>query len=111
VSGFYADADAKGMAKLTTASGEVLLLVGNNSGAMKTYTVQQKAKQIAIEKDDVYSLLTRQNGSISKHEFYYGSTYLSQSSRKLSLLNDVISIEITNRKGASRKIKINPNHH
>ncbi len=110
-SGFYADADAKGMAKLTTANGETLLFVGNNSGAIKTYTVQQKAKQITIEKDDVYGLLTRQSGAISKQEFYYGSTYLSQSSRQLFLSNDVISIEIFNRKGASRKITINPNLH
>ena len=110
-SGFYADTDAKGMAKLITANDETLLLVGNNSGTIKTYAVQQKTKQILIEKDDVYSLLTRKGGAISRQEFYYGSTYLSQSSRKLSLSDDVISIEIINRKGASRKININPTLH
>ena len=110
-SGFYADADAKGMVRITKSSGETLLLVGNNSGAMKTYTVQQKTKQIVIKKDDVYGLLTKQNGAIARQEFYYGSTYLSQSSRHLLIADDIVSIEIFNRKGESRKININPNLH
>ncbi len=110
-SGFYADADAKGMARITKSNGETLLLVGNNSGAMKTYTVQQKAKQIVIEKDDVYGLLTKQSGAIAKQEFYYGSTYLSQSSRHLLLSDDIISIEIINRRGESRKINVKSNLH
>lgn len=108
-SGFYADADAKGMAKLTKANGDVLLLVGNNSNALKTYTVQQNKKTFIAEKDDVYALITRQNGKVIKHEFYYGSTYLSQSSRQLTLPDDIISIKVFNYKGESRKINFSPN--
>ncbi len=104
-SGFYADADVKGMAKLTTATGDDLILIGNNSGAMNVFTVQRNGKKITIEKEDVYALIARQSGKIFKHEFYYGSTYLSQSSRQLLLPDDALSIEIFGRKGESRKIK------
>ena len=103
-SGFYADADVKGMVKLTTATGDDLVLIGNNSGAMNVFTVHQNGEKIMIEKEDVYAFITRQNGTIYKHEFYYGSTYLSQSSRQLSLSGDIVSIEIFNTRGESRKI-------
>ncbi len=106
-SGFYADGDAKGMAELITAKGNRILLIGNNSAAMETYTVLKKQKYISIQYDDMYALITRKNGAVSKHEFYYGSTYLSQSSRKLSVPDDAISIEIFNTKGEHRKIDIN----
>ncbi len=110
-SGFYADDDAKGMAKLTTASGDTWLLIGNNSGAVKTYTVQQNRKQFKVEREDIYALITRKNGTLFKHEFYYGSTYLSQSSRQFLLPDDVSSMEIFNSKGKSRKINFNLKNH
>jgi hypothetical protein len=105
-SGFYADGDVKGMAKLTTATGDDLILIGNNSSAMNIFTLEQNGKKIKIEKEDAYALITRQNGKIFKHEFYYGSTYLSQSSRQFSLPDDAVSIEIFDRVGNSRKIKL-----
>jgi enediyne biosynthesis protein E4 len=110
-SGFYADADAKGMAKLTAANGDTWLLTGNNSGAVKTYTVQQNRKQFKVEREDIYALITRQNGAIYKQEFYYGSTYLSQSSRQIMVPDDVSSMEIFNSKGKSRKINFKLNNH
>jgi len=110
-SGFYADDDAKGMAKLITASGDTRLLIGNNSGAVKTYTVQQNGKQFKVEREDIYALITRKNGKIYKHEFYYGSTYLSQSSIQVLLPDDVTSMEIFSSKGNSRKINFNSNSH
>jgi len=110
-SGFYADDDAKGMAKLTTACGDTRLLIGNNSGGVKTYTVQQNRKQFKVEREDIYAYITRQNGAIYKQEFYYGSTYLSQSSRQIMLPDDVSSMEIFNSKRKSHKINFNLNNH
>jgi hypothetical protein len=41
-----------------------------------------------------------------KHvEFYYGSSYLSQSSRKLELTDSMSKIVITDFKGTKREIK------
>ena len=106
-SGFYDQSDAKGMAKLKAVDGSALVLIGNNSGAIKSYTVHQNGIDIAIQKDDAYALITKRNGVTYKHEFYYGSTYLSQSSRQLLVSGDVVLIEIFTRKGNGRKISIN----
>ena len=103
-SGFFSDGDAKGMAKLTTVSGDKLILIGNNSSPLKTFRVQQNSKYILIESDDVFASITTRSGKKYKQEFYYGSTYLSQSSRELFIPNDAASIEIFNMKGERRKI-------
>ena len=105
-SGFYAEGDAKGMAKLTTANGDGLLLIGNNSSAMKSYTFRQKGKYLPIQKMDAFARITLMNGVKFKQEFYYGSTYLSQSSRQFSIPADAVSIEIVNGKAEGRRIVI-----
>jgi hypothetical protein len=53
-------------------------------------------------------LIKRRNGTIYKQEFYYGSTYLSQSSRQLSVPHDAVLVEIFDMKGNTRKVVINP---
>jgi len=47
-------------------------------------------------------LLKNKDGSIVKHELYYGSTYLSQSSRTLTVGEEITSIEVFNNKGEKR---------
>ena len=95
--------------KFPTLNGDALLLIGNNSADMKTYIVRQHKKPVPVQKDDAFALITRKNGTIFKQEFYYGSTYLSQSSRQLLLPDDVVSIEIFNMTGEGRKMPVNPN--
>jgi enediyne biosynthesis protein E4 len=107
-SGFYADGDAKGMVRLMGKNEYDLLLIGNNSGELETYTVARTQKIISVLKDDAYALITRTNRTIYKQEFYYGSTYLSQSSRQLRTPDDAVLVEIFNVKGNSRKVAINP---
>ncbi|HZI23608.1 MAG TPA: FG-GAP-like repeat-containing protein, partial [Chryseolinea sp.] len=107
-SGFYADLDAKGMALLTGKNGYNLLLVGNNSDNMTTYEVAHTKKTILIEKDDTHARIERTDGTIYKHEFYYGSTYLSQSSRQLPIPHDAILVQISDINGSARQISINP---
>jgi hypothetical protein len=106
-SGFYADLDAKGVALLTGKGEYNLLLVGNNSEDMATYEVARSRETVAVEKDDTYALIQRGDGKVYKQEFYYGSTYLSQSSRQLSVPPDAVSVEIFNANGDGRKVVIN----
>ena len=103
-SGFFADDDAKGMAKLITLKDDELILIGNNSAALKSFNVSGKVKHIAIQKDDAFALILRKNGSLYKHEFYFGSTYLSQSTRQFTIPDDAKSITMFNMSGESRNI-------
>jgi enediyne biosynthesis protein E4 len=104
-SGFYADGDAKGMAKLVSGGGQSLLVIGNNSGSLKSYRVNQAAKTFEVGQNDAWAILTFKNGKNRKHELNYGSTYLSQSSRILTYSDNVKKIEIFNFKGEGREIK------
>jgi hypothetical protein len=62
-------------------------------------------KWISLQPEDFAADISYKDGSKKHVEFYYGSTYLSQSSRKLELTNDMSKIIITDFKGTKREIK------
>ncbi len=104
-SGFLADGDGKGMTKLMMKDGHALLLVGNNSGAVKAFQVDQQQCYSAKD-NDAFALITLKNGRTYKHEFTYGSTYLSQSSRSLQYPLDVMKMIVVDFKGERKEITI-----
>ena len=58
--------------------------------------------------DDAYALVTLANGKVYKHEFYFGSTYLSQSSRSLRLGAEVVSFKVFDTMGKESTLGIRP---
>jgi hypothetical protein len=84
-SGFYVNGDAKSMAHLMAGDGTSLILVGCNNDSLKVFTTttSPNPQQISIRLSpaDVSGEIIYKNGSKRKEEFYYGSAYLSQSSR------------------------------
>jgi hypothetical protein len=54
--------------------------------------------------DDVCALITFENGKKRKQEFYYGSSFLSQSGRFLTIPEHTHDVYITNAKGIKRKV-------
>jgi enediyne biosynthesis protein E4 len=105
-SGFFADGDGKGMAMLVSGDGRSLIVVGNNSGSVKTYEINHHFRMFVAKNDDAYALVTLNNGKTHKHEFSYGSTYLSQSGRSLQYSSEVVKIVVINVKGESRDVLI-----
>jgi len=103
--GFYLDGDAKGMVILEAANGDALLLIGNNSGPINVFATKENPS-VRIEKEDSYAFIKLKNGQVYKQEFYYGSSYLSQSTRKVQVSPDAVSIEIANGKGEMRHLKV-----
>ena len=101
--GFKADGDVKGLANLFAADGHQIILVGNNSGGMEAYQLNKKTKNIAIKNTDAYAIIHKKNGQAYKQEFYFGSNYLSQSSRILSIGTAVASVTIYDTKGNKRE--------
>ncbi|MEO5599995.1 MAG: VCBS repeat-containing protein, partial [Cyclobacteriaceae bacterium] len=93
-SGFVVDKDAKGLAKLILGDGHELILAGINNDQLKTHVVYSANKYYTAGKTDSYALVKLKNGSTYKHEFYFGSTYLSQSSRSLKLSDEIIELEV-----------------
>jgi hypothetical protein len=106
-SGFFADGDAKGMAELVLKDGSSLVLVARNSDSLKVIMTSRKPlKTIRVKNDEVSAELIFKNGAKEYREFYYGSGYLSQSSRVCSVPPGVVSVTFTTYKGESRKILI-----
>lgn len=105
-SGFLADNDAKGMAALIEPDGHELVIVANNDSRVKAYATKKKGKYYRPNKEDAYALVTFANGKTSKYEFYFGSTYLSQSSRAMKLGAGVTIVKVFDSKGKEREIEL-----
>jgi len=106
-SGFFADGDTKGMSELTLRDGSSLILVARNSDSIKVIKpLKQPVKFIRLKNDEVSAELTYKTGETEYREFYYGSGYLSQSSRVCKVPEGVVSVTLTNYKGETRKISI-----
>ena len=103
-SGFMADSDSKGMARVIGAQGNELILVANNSDRLRAYATKAKANVFKPAKEDAYALVTLADGKSYKHEFYYGSAYLSQSSRAMALPQNAVSIKVFDFRGKSRDV-------
>ena len=105
-SGFFAPGDAKGLAKIHTALNEDLFIVTQNQDSLLAFRAAKKpVKWYKLKGDDLSAELTYKDGRKKKIEFYYGSTYLSQSGRYLHADEQVTGITVTNFKGTKRKLQ------
>jgi hypothetical protein len=104
-SGFFADGDGKGLAMVTTTSGPRLIAT-NNNGPVGVYKFNQQSVIFKPETNDSYAIVTLQDGRNYKSEFYYGSSYLSQSDRSLLLPASAVSIKVFNLEGKSKVIQL-----
>ena len=107
-SGFFVNGDAKGLAKIHTAKNEDIIVATQNQDSVKVYSqnpvyAKNVLKCITLKPDDFYADVVYKDGKKSRIEFYYGSTYLSQSSRRFPVDKNYKAITITNYKGIKRK--------
>ncbi|RYE16366.1 MAG: hypothetical protein EOP42_34070 [Sphingobacteriaceae bacterium] len=71
------------------------------------FELQSAVKIITVKSDDVYALIKHKNGSTTKQEFYYGSSFLSQSGRTVEVDADVQSVTVFDAKNQQRLLKLN----
>lgn len=107
--GFFVNGDAKGLATLHTAKKEDILIATQNQDDVLVFSKNEVhapnvSKWIDLEVDDFSVDVLYEDGSKKHLEVYYGSTYLSQSSRKLPIARDVRQITITKYNGTKRAI-------
>ncbi|MHA6246757.1 VCBS repeat-containing protein [Pontibacter sp. CAU 1760] len=109
-SGFFVNGDAKGLARLVNGKGEKLTLVTQNNDSLRLFTALAQTavspKVISLQPLDYKAIITKKDGKKQVQEFYYGQTYLSQSSRKLLLPTDVVSVQMMDFSGRSRNIAL-----
>jgi hypothetical protein len=104
-SGFFVDGDAKGMAEITSSDGNSLILVAQNAGDMKVYKTGKPDKHtLRLKRDDVRAEIIYGTGETGYREFYYGSGYLSHSSRVCHLPENVVAVRIISYTGEIREV-------
>jgi len=109
-SGFFVKGDGKGLATLHTAKDGDVLIATQNQDSVKIYgkTMREdinRKKWVTLLPGDFTGEIFYKNNSRKKLEFYYGSGYLSQSSRKIPVDKDAVKIIITDYKGNKREIE------
>lgn len=110
-SGFFVGGDAKGLAKIHTAANGDIWIATQNQDSLVVYSKTTNAsdtKWIKLKPDDFYADITYKNGVRRRVEFYYGSTYLSQSSRSFPFSKEMQKITVTNFKGETSTVNRQP---
>ena len=84
-SGIFIGGNGKGLGKLKSADGSLLIVATQNLGPVQIFKNKQRSKMINVTPNDEFALLTLADGKKQKVEFNYGSSFLSQSQRFLFL--------------------------
>lgn len=105
-SGLFINGDAKALICLTGANNNYFIAASQNRGPVKLFCKHDKNSFVKPKSDDVYALIQLKNGKARKQEFYYGNSFLSQSSRFLNVDGNVKSIQLFNDKGEGRSINL-----
>ena len=106
-SGFLVKGDAKALAKIHTNDNTDLWIATQNQDSLVTLTLARKAtelKWVDLKSDDFAADIVYKGGTKRRVEFYYGSSYLSQSSRKFMIPRNAVSVQITGFKGTKRRL-------
>lgn len=106
-SGIYIPGNGKALVKLKDNKGNILIAASQNKDSLKVFKMNAPAKTIDAKATDAYALIKYKSGKISRQEFYYGDSFLSQSGRFINIDNSVVSVSITDNYGHTRNIPLN----
>lgn len=104
-SGIYIPGNGKALVQMRDKNGDLLLAASQNRDSLKVFKLNKPIKLIPVKLTDDYALIKYKNGQTEKQEFYYGSSFLSQSSRFMKVDDEMISIVIYDDNGKSRVIR------
>jgi hypothetical protein len=111
-SGLLVDGDAKGLAELVLPGGKPMILSTANAGRLRCFApgpahpAAKPLPTVAAAPGDAAAEITFAGGRKRRVEIYYGSTYLSQSSRVLRLPAGVTGCTLIDYAGRRRQIAL-----
>ena len=103
-SGIFIPGNGKAIVKLSNKAGDYLIAASQNRGPLKLYQLKGNAKVIPVFANETSAVIEYKNGSKRKQEFYYGSSFLSQSARAVLKYQNVKMITIKDNNGGSRVV-------
>jgi enediyne biosynthesis protein E4 len=101
-SGLFIPKDGKALMQFVS-NNSLQIAASQNQGQLKIFELKKKTDSIIkILPNELYALITLKNGQKRREEFYYGSSFYSQSSRFVLANHTISSIEIMNNKKEKR---------
>ena len=104
--GFYVPGDAKALVRITSDDGYIFVASQNRDSLKVFETQNSRARKFLPEPLDVSAEMVFEDGRKQKVEFYYGSGYLSQSTRSITIPAGVSEIIVYNSRGETRKLAV-----
>lgn len=103
-SGIFIPGNGKALVKLRGKNGKYLAAAAQNRGTLKVFELKQGMNNTPLKLNDIGAEITFADGRKQKAEVNYGSSFLSQSARFISIGKNVKSISITETNGQKRRI-------
>ncbi|MEO5910296.1 MAG: VCBS repeat-containing protein [Pelobium sp.] len=103
-SGIYIPGNGKALVKLRDTKGDILLAASQHKDFLKIFKQNGKAKTIPVQPDDAYAIIQYKNGKKARQEFYFGSSFLSQSARFITDNGNIKNISVVNTAGKKRNL-------
>jgi hypothetical protein len=93
--------DAKSLVQVWAGS-RLLTVVAQNDDSVKTFafTHELHLREIMPDKNEVTAVMTLKNGKTNRKEMGYGTTYLSQSTRRIIITPQVRKVDLFDYTGA-----------
>lgn len=105
-SGFFVDGDAKGLSEVAVSEEASFVITAQNDDSLKAFAPNRPGRSIPVGRFDRYAILTYDDGSTRKVELHHGTTYLSQSSRRIYASPEVESVVIYGTDGKRRSFQM-----
>ena len=104
-SGIYLPGDGKALVKLISAGNKYLLAASEHAGPLQVFQLNANTSVLKIGDNDQSAVITYKDGRSIKQEFYYGSSFISQSSRFILINDKIAQVSITDYSGKISVIK------
>lgn len=103
-SDIYIPGYGRSLVKLAGAEGKYLVAAGQNEGPLKLFALSENVQLYPVKPMDSFAIIQFKNGAKRKVEFYYGSSFLSQSARFFLVTPGMKSAKITTYKGKTSTV-------
>jgi hypothetical protein len=105
-SGWFVPGNAKAVVKFRNPAGNTLVAVSQNRGPLKVFQAKHTTTSIPVELTDRNALLHLINGQVQKRELVYGSSFLSQSGRFITIGSHISHVELQDNTGKKRTVTL-----
>jgi hypothetical protein len=94
------------MVQIAGANGYSCLAASENRGPLRLFELKEPRTIIPVFPNEISATLFWKDGSKTKRELYYGSSFQSQSGRHISVSKQVTKVEITQLSGSKRLVSL-----